>query len=238
MKSHSIQQLADQLAHQYLSNSHSAIGSPSDLTSMINSVVLEALSSQQLQRLKSSPLALEKEIKSILLDALEVDASFRRSVSQSFKRTPLNTSDLELFISYKRKVSQDFVRHLAERLNRYKNVTARFDEEQLKPGPFPEQLGHLIRNCNVFLLIIEHGTLEGLDDTDNWVRREIVTALASNKKILPIAVDADGVFDSFTWPKQLESIGYLQAMIFKKSYFDASEKKLLKAITSIATTSI
>lgn len=222
--------LANNLANLFLSNLE---GSDDDLVIRIQNAVTDSLRAEQLLQLKENPQQLKVEISGVLRILLETDAVFRRSVmSLPEGKIQGSSKALSIFISYRRTISQDFVRLLADKINRYSGIVARFDQEALRAGNFPIQLGRLVRQSDIFLLIVQPGSLSGIDDADNWIRREILTALNAGKAIIPVLVDADGELDNFIWPKEISTIGELQAITFKREYFDVSAKRLIDEMRS------
>lgn len=228
----SLDELSNILADLFLSNMEE---SGDELVIRIRNAVYDLLRADQLSLLRDNPQKLKLEIRNNLRKLLQTDAAFRRSVIASHSGNVESFgNNLSVFISYRRSNSQDFVRLLADRFNRSKGVIARFDQTALRAGNFPIQLGRLVRQCDVFLLIVQPESLAGINDADNWIRREILTAVKAGKAIIPVLVDADGELDNLVWPNEIRTVGELQAVAFKREFFDVSAKRLLQEMWSLS----
>jgi hypothetical protein len=77
-----------------------------------------------------------------------------------------------------------------------RNFTVFIDVERLEAGKFDNNLLQSISQAKYFLLVLTPNALDrclGDDERKDWVHREIVAALESNCKIIPI-------IDNFQWP--------------------------------------
>lgn len=77
-----------------------------------------------------------------------------------------------------------------------RNFTVFIDVERLEAGKFDNNLLQSISQAKYFLLVLTPNSLDrcrGDDERKDWVHREIVAALESNCKIIPI-------LDNFQWP--------------------------------------
>jgi hypothetical protein len=104
-----------------------------------------------------------------------------------------------VFLSYRRADGRYAVGWIAERLRRLDEVTevsTAFGDGELRCGDdFPAALAKEIDNCDVLVAVIGPNWLgrraEGdhrIRDPADWVGREIATALASGKRVLPVLV--------------------------------------------------
>jgi hypothetical protein len=101
-----------------------------------------------------------------------------------------------VFISYRRKVGWPFA-HLVCKDLRQHDYDVFLDTKNLGSGRFDQPIVDEIRNRRHFLVILTHGTLEGCQKPEDWVRREIECAIESKCNIVPIFVD-DFNFDENT----------------------------------------
>jgi len=103
-----------------------------------------------------------------------------------------------IFINYRKVDSQAVVDNLANELKRRFGVGRVFKDDQDIGGgeQWPERLRQAVMGCDVLLAVIgeqwltvhdEHGRRR-IDDDEDWVRREIVTALGNGKWVLPVLV--------------------------------------------------
>lgn len=101
----------------------------------------------------------------------------------------------DIFISYRRTYFKT-ANLVATRL---KNAGFKvfIDTEEMHSGKFDTQLYRHIENCKDFVLILSPGSLERCNDENDWVRHEIMHALACKKNIIPLLIDG------FEWPAQM-----------------------------------
>lgn len=122
----------------------------------------------------------------------------------------------DIFISYRRTDKEGHVsgrecaRILASALKERPKDEAEqysvfFDYEEIKTGKFPEKIENAIRGCRVFLLILSKDALSRCANEDDWVRREIKTALDVKCEIINIVPDdPDDRTNTFNgWPEDL-----------------------------------
>lgn len=145
---------------------------------------------------------------------------------------------LPIFISHKRDNGQASVeaRMINDTLDREKKFKVFFDGNEPYLGEFPVKLEEEIRQCKVFILVLrKNQPLDYLKDKNNWVHKEIKTALDVRMyidkgiKIIPISMDKNIKFP----PKdELGEIG--QITDFDIIYYDTNDiyasKKLYNAI--------
>lgn len=101
----------------------------------------------------------------------------------------------DTFISYRRNGGFAFAKMLLELL-KSRNVSAYVDLEELGSGVFDEKLITAITETPSFILILPPGALDRCCEEGDWLTREIVAAIDSNRNIIPV------LCDGFTWPKK------------------------------------
>lgn len=110
----------------------------------------------------------------------------------------------DIFISYRRvdeygNISgRDQARLIAKELN-LKGYNAFFDYSEIKDNEFEQTIIPSIKKCKVFIIVLTKNSLVRCKNTDDWVRKEIETALDSGCKI--INVTPDRTFNG--WPDSL-----------------------------------
>ncbi len=104
----------------------------------------------------------------------------------------------DIFISYRREDGYLFANMLAEKLS-HSGYTVFYDRDDLVVGSdFPERLEQAILECREFISVVSpmyfgavnNGELR-IANPQDWVRYEISLAMAHNKHILPIILNAD-----------------------------------------------
>lgn len=105
-----------------------------------------------------------------------------------------NHNNKSVFISYRRK---DILhaRPVYEHLQG-KGYNCFLDKDNTPPGEFGEALFSEIKSRTYFLLILTPDALKGVSSPDDWLGKEIRTALNSTCTIVPL------MFDDFEWNKE------------------------------------
>lgn len=101
----------------------------------------------------------------------------------------------DAFISYRRK-NGFWAAKMIRELLKAKGVTAYMDLDELRSGVFSDKLLNAIRTSPYFLLVLPPDALERCCDKEDWMTKEIVTAIDSGREIIPI------LCDGFSWPTQ------------------------------------
>lgn len=140
----------------------------------------------------------------------------------------------DVFISYRRldengNISgRDQARLIAKQLE-LEGIESFFDYSEIKDNEFDKIIIPAIQKCNVFILVLTKNSLNRCINEDDWVRREIETAISSQCKI--ISVTPDNSFNGWpsTLPSSLERIKNIQISdIHMGSLFEISVKKLIE----------
>ena len=96
----------------------------------------------------------------------------------------------DIFISYRRDGGKNYARILKPELEKrgfQDRVFLDFDE--LKDGKFDKRIMDAIDSAPVFIIILSDGCLDRCVNVGDWVRQEILHALATNKHIVPVVCD-------------------------------------------------
>lgn len=142
--------------------------------------------------------------------------------------------DYDIFISYRRTDAKgnisgrDIARLLSKEFKLYGYKTF-FDYSELKDNDFAQTIIPAVENCKIFILVVTTDSLVRCSNTDDWVRREIKTAIDNNVKI--ITVNPDNAFNG--WPEQLPeellSIKTIQmSAIDMNSNFEVTVKQMIE----------
>jgi hypothetical protein len=97
-----------------------------------------------------------------------------------------------VFISYRRSVSWSVARAIFNDLH-HQGYDVFMDVESIPGGQFEKIILNQIGARPHFILILNRGTLDRANEPGDWLRREIETALALQRNIVPILVEG------FTW---------------------------------------
>lgn len=134
---------------------------------------------------------------------------------------------IDIFISYRRIGGVDHARNIMLALKSVGYPNVFFDYNSIRDGVFNVQIIDAIYSCTDFILVISPSSLKNCSKKDDWVAREIRTALKYNKHIIPVIIN-----DSFkSWPndfpKDMASLKDLQFhKLLTDEYFEDSIEKL------------
>ena len=140
----------------------------------------------------------------------------------------------DIFISYRRLDEQgnisgrDQARLIAKQLE-LDGYHPFFDYSEIKDNEFDKVIIPAVENSRVFILVLTKDALNRCRNEDDWVRREIETAIKSGSKV--INVSPDNSFNGWpdTMPKSLYGIKNIQISdIHFGSLFELSIKKLIE----------
>ena len=116
------------------------------------------------------------------------------------------SNKLSIFISYRRSDAVDIARLIADHLSRTKRFSVALDLDALRAGKFSRDLGNLIAMCDVFLPVYTPDYFSRVDSPEDWVRREIETALHLDKTICPVQIDDAPLPDAASLPEEITAI--------------------------------
>ena len=139
----------------------------------------------------------------------------------------------DIFISYRRLDEQGNISgrdqaHLIAKQLELVGYHPFFDYSEITDDVFAEVILPAVKTSKVFILVLTKNALDRCKNEDDWVRREIETAINSGNKI--INVSPDNTFNRFpdNLPKSLERIkGILISEINFGQLFDSSMAELI-----------
>lgn len=142
----------------------------------------------------------------------------------------------DAFISYRRENGFLMAQIIHDRLKE-KGIRCFLDLEEDRSGNFNEHLISAIEAAPNFILVLPKNALNRCVHEDDWVRREILEALARKKRIIPI------MYDGFTWPKSkkwlsavpkpLADLQYQQGVTLRQEYLYATIDKLISYMKDV-----
>jgi hypothetical protein len=147
-----------------------------------------------------------------------------------------------IFINYRRQTDSGIAGRIYDNLTRELPGASIFmDVDKLNPGDdFEDALEKTLAGCAVFLAIIgpQWATMVGpngkrrLDDADDFVRREMRTALAKRVRVIPVLVGGAMMPDAALLPADLRALAKHQAMEIRHERFRADVEALAQAIAA------
>src|SRR5262245_51456020 len=93
-----------------------------------------------------------------------------------------------IFLSYRRHVGSFIARAVFQDLRQH-GYNVFIDVESIDNGQFETTILAQIAARAHFLVLLTHGTLEGCQNPDDWLRREIEYAMKLERNIVPILVN-------------------------------------------------
>lgn len=139
---------------------------------------------------------------------------------------------VDVFISYRRSNGSQLASLLKVHLQ-LRGFSVFLDIDRLRAGKFDENLLMNIRLAKHFLLVLTPCALDrcmGDDEQQDWIHKEIVTALESDCNIIP-------VLDNFDWPlpevlpSDMQQVVYFNGVRWVHDYQDACVDKVEKFLT-------
>ena len=93
-----------------------------------------------------------------------------------------------VFISYRRKVNLDLAERIRDHLQKL-GYDVFLDIKSLRSGKWKKNILEQLAGRFHFLLLLEKGTLNRCKDPNDFLLREIKSALIKDRNIIPILVD-------------------------------------------------
>ena len=144
-----------------------------------------------------------------------------------------------IFLSYRRNDAPGFAGRLAEDLEAALGAASVFrDVDDIRPGQdFVAVIERELGSVGVALVMIGPGWLEAraegqrrLDDPGDYVRLEVVAALASGKPVIPLLVNGATMPRETELPEPLRALGRRQAFSLSDANWKADVARLLADI--------
>nr|XP_019943913.1 PREDICTED: sterile alpha and TIR motif-containing protein 1 [Paralichthys olivaceus] len=165
-----------------------------------------------------------------------IDNGVHRAIVLSASRRPLKPcftdaqpAGPDVFISYRRTTGSQLASLLKVHLQ-VRGYSVFIDVEKLEAGKFDDKLIQSVQRASNFILVLSANALDKcMADTDmkDWVHKEIVTALAGKKTIIP-------VIDNFAWPDAMSLPEDMRAVLkfngvkWSHEYQEATIEKILR----------
>lgn len=172
----------------------------------------------------------------------EVLASSDDELNKPLKAKPLKKG---IFINYRREDSSGEARNLYERLTKHfdpNHVEVFWDIGGIDIGEdFVEKIQNEVGACHVLIALIGRQWLKCVDETgqrrldneNDFVRLEIVSALDRKIKVIPILLYGTKMPSEAELPDALKLLARRNALDLNHQYWDNSIERLIKAIEGI-----
>ena len=146
---------------------------------------------------------------------------------------------VQIFISYRRDDSAGYARALATDLARHWGEEKVFiDVDDIAAGqPFADVIRHAVGRSEVLLVLIGPrwvGLREGqpprLHDSDDFVRREVATALDRGMQVIPVLLDGARMPAASDLPSSVRALAGRHALELRHSHYAADLDRLLTSL--------
>lgn len=164
----------------------------------------------------------------------------RDAVESNFGEQQLTLKSLNktVFISYRRSTS----RHLARLVHNYLEQAGYdvfLDVIDLKSGVFDEKLLDEIRQRSHFVVILAKGSLDRVVDKDDWLKKEIETAIEYEKNIVPIQdEDFEYTNEEHLFIGQLAELKRLNAVSYFHVHHESGMDRMLEYLEAYEASQI
>ncbi|XP_053176621.1 NAD(+) hydrolase SARM1 [Scomber japonicus] len=189
-------------------------------------LVQSGVDRSNIQRLTDQQLGQDCHIGNGVHRAKILDAS-RRPLRPC--HTDAQPTGPDVFISYRRTTGSQLASLLKVHLQ-VRGYSVFIDVEKLEAGKFQDKLIQSVQRARNFILVLSANALDKcMGDTamKDWVHKEIVTALAGKKNIVPVT-------DNFAWPdpmslpEDMRSILNFNGIKWSHEYQEATIEKILR----------
>lgn len=98
----------------------------------------------------------------------------------------------DIFICYRREGGAQYA-HILQLMLQQRGYSVFLDYDELTDGKFGDEIACTIKETPIFMLVLSSQALERCKNENDWVRHEILLAMAERKQIIP--VNPDNMFD-------------------------------------------
>ncbi len=148
-----------------------------------------------------------------------------------------------VFISYRRHESAHQAGRLASTLRQVLGQDAVFlDVEGIEAGErWPSALDDALQSASVLILVLgpnwlrlsdEFG-LRRIDQSDDWVRRELEVAFSRNIRVVPLCTDGPVNLPADKLPPSIRALADLQRLEIRRDHWDHDAKLLIANVRSL-----
>ena len=131
-----------------------------------------------------------------------------------------------VFISYRRSVSRFAARAIFQHL-RHKGYDVFMDVESIDSGDFGKIILNQIAARAHFLVILSKGTLESVRESDDWLRKEIETALDLQRNVVPVLLSDFSFEEAKPYlTGKLAHLSKLNGLLVPDEYFEEAMARL------------
>lgn len=139
----------------------------------------------------------------------------------------------DIFISYRRIDGRDVARTIQLALGKEGFENVFFDYNSMREGMFNKQILTAINHCKDFVLILSPQSMLRCANQEDWVAKEIQTAIEAGCKIIPVQINEPFTQWPDNFPPRFNFIKQIEFLTLRTDeYFDASIKRLISWLDS------
>lgn len=135
----------------------------------------------------------------------------------------------DAFISYRRETASELASLIKVQLENFYNKKIFLDVKELQVGKFDEALLSRIEESPNFILVLSKNSLDRCVDKSDWLKREIIHALVTNRNIIPVYMDGFKFPEQDTWaflPEKMRDLKSLQAIMYNHVNQDSAIRQI------------
>jgi TIR domain-containing protein len=131
-----------------------------------------------------------------------------------------------VFISYRRQLSWQLAQLVHQNLVEHR-FDAFMDYKNLDRGEFDRKILNEIKTRPHFIVVLEPGSLDGIGDRGDWLRREIAYALAEGRNFVPVTASGFKFSRKLSLPPDVARLPSFNAVAVEQpELFDAAMERL------------
>jgi hypothetical protein len=130
-----------------------------------------------------------------------------------------------VFISYRRELSEWLALLVRGDLRKH-DFDAFVDNENLDSGVFERKILSEIEAREHFIVLLEPGSLDRIDNDRDWLRREIAHALTHDRNVVPVTAKGFEFSHDLVLPPDVVGLKDFNSVAIPPRYFDAAMDRL------------
>lgn len=148
----------------------------------------------------------------------------RHETAPEVKAEPGVAEEYDIFFSYRREGGSDAARGLQQALKDDYRIF--LDVDRMPSGHFDSALLRSIESSPNFVVFLSPGSLDRCRHSDDWLRKEIGHAIATERNIVPVTLPGFAFPDPKTLPPDIADVARHNAVEYSHRYFYAMVEKM------------
>jgi TIR domain len=130
-----------------------------------------------------------------------------------------------VFISYRRQLSEELAWSIRKDLTEHR-FDVFVDLENLDSGEFAPTILNQIKAREHFIVLLQPGSLDRINEDGDWLRLEIACALALRRNVVPVTAKGFEFRHDIVLPSNVAKLPSLNAVTIPPGYFEEAMEKL------------